>query len=100
MKAGLTLVFPEYENWDDVSSALSSSQADILLISPYSNTSANTKRIDNLNSAIPELQRTRYGDNLSSSTFPSLKLVIQISHASIPGTEKFKVSYYTYNSIV
>jgi hypothetical protein len=40
------------------------------------------------------------GDYLRSSNFPNLKQVIQISHKTIPGTQKFKVflnSYSSYN---
>lgn len=88
----MTLVLPEYENWENIEYALAKSEADILLVSPHTNVSNNYKRIDSLNQCIPEMNNMRYGDNLESKKYPNLRMVIQISHKSYPGTEKFKVN--------
>jgi hypothetical protein len=86
----MSLVLPEFENGEDISHALSTSKADLLLVSPYSNLTSTTKRIDYLNSIMPELKEFRYGDNFNNNAFPNLKLIMQISHVTIPGTQKFK----------
>jgi hypothetical protein len=39
----------------------------------------------------------QYGDLLKSSRYLNLKQIIQISHKTIPGTEKFKVSHRHFN---
>ncbi len=87
----MTLVLPEYENWEDVDNALSKSNADVLLLSPFSNITNTSTRMDLLNESIPELKSSRYGNLFKSSKYPNLKMVIQISHKTIHGTEKFKV---------
>lgn len=57
LKAGLTIVHPEYENWDDVKTAITDSGADVLVISPHVNVEKNLNRIDELLRDIPELNQ-------------------------------------------
>jgi len=88
----MTIVIPQYENWEDIDTTLTKSNAEILIISPNSNVTSTSTRMDLLNENIGELQYHRYGDLFKSTKYPNLKLVIQISHKTIPGTEKFKVN--------
>ena len=87
----MTLVLPEYENWDDVDNTLAKSGADLLIVSPNSKITPTVSRMDLLNENMPELRRKKYGDLFKTQKYPNLKMIIQISHMSIPGTEKFKV---------
>jgi len=87
----MTIVLPEYENWEDVDLNLTRSKANALLFSPYSKITSTSTRLDVLNERLPELQNFRYGDLIKTSKYPDLRMVIQISHKTIPGTEKFKV---------
>ncbi len=57
LKAGLTIVQPEYENWDDVKRAMADSGADILVVSPHVNVEKNLNRIDEVLKDIPELNQ-------------------------------------------
>ena len=57
LKAGLTIVNPEFENWDDVKTAIANSGADILVLSPHVNVEKNLNRIDEVVRDIPELNQ-------------------------------------------
>jgi len=57
LKAGLTIVHPEYENWEDVKEAISESGVDVLVISPHVNVEKNLNRMDELLKDIPELNQ-------------------------------------------
>jgi len=57
LKAGLTIVNPEFENWEDVKKAILDSGASILVISPHVNVEKNLNRIDELLKDIPELNQ-------------------------------------------
>ena len=89
----MTLVLPEYENWDDVDNTLAKSGANLLIVSPNSKITPTVSRMDLLNEHMPELKKKKYGDLFKTQKYPELKMIIQISHMSIPGTEKFKVKH-------
>jgi hypothetical protein len=106
LKAGLTIVNSEFEDWADVKQALRDSEADILVVSPHKVIENDTTRIDEIMKDLPEMNDGKFcqiyfilfylvqpGDYLRSSNFPDLKQVIQISHKTIPGTQKFKVIF-------
>lgn len=57
LKAGLTIVYPEFENWDDVKRAIADSGADVLVISPHVNVEKNLNRIDEVLRDVPELNQ-------------------------------------------
>ena len=115
LKAGLTVVNSEFEDCVDVKKALNDSGADILVVSPHKIVEKDVNRIDEIMKDIPEMndgklyfiknltififsfnlfkKLVQYGDYLRSSNFSNLKQIIQISHKTIPGTQKFKVFY-------
>jgi hypothetical protein len=59
IKAGNTLVSPEYENWEEVRTALRESKADVLVVSPFIKVEGNKTRIDIINEDIPELSKSK-----------------------------------------
>ena len=59
IKAGSTIVNAEFENWNDIQSVMKDSGADVLVVSPFSQTENNKTRIDKINEAIPELSRSK-----------------------------------------
>jgi hypothetical protein len=63
LKAGLTIVNPEFENWEDVKKAITESGASILMISPHVNVEKNLNRIDELLKEIPELNQGKGNHN-------------------------------------
>ena len=90
LKAGVTLVYPVNEKFSNVSNALKHCQPDILLVSPFAPSyEGNNQRIDSLKTVIPELNNDT-NSILRTSAFPNLKQIIQISHKTIPKTNKFK----------
>ncbi len=55
LKAGLTIVNPEFEDWADVKQALQESGADILVLSPHKQVDKDINRIDEIVKDIPEM---------------------------------------------
>jgi hypothetical protein len=60
LKAGSTIVVSEFENWEDIQKTLSDSKADLLLLSPYSQTDKQTSYIDSVIKSIPEMNKGKY----------------------------------------
>jgi hypothetical protein len=55
LKAGLTIVNSEFEDWADVKQAMNDSGADILVVSPHKNVEKDINRIDEVMKDIPEM---------------------------------------------
>ena len=55
LKAGLTVVNSEFEDWADVKQALNDSGADILVVSPHKNVEKDINRIDEITQQIKDL---------------------------------------------
>jgi hypothetical protein len=55
LKAGLTIVNSEFEDWADVKQALNDSGADILVVSPHKVVEKDINRIDEVMKDIPEM---------------------------------------------
>lgn len=82
-KAGLSIVFSEYENFEEIEKGLK--EADVFLFSPYSPINDKT-RIEYVNSKIEEIkQRTNH--------------IIQISHKTLPNMIKFKQAFNYSNNL-
>ena len=84
------MTFREHDDKAQVDRVLKSSNARGLLFSPQTNITNQEKRVDVAHELIPELEGLYLGDELSSSAYPSLKHVIQLSFTTIRGTTKFR----------
>lgn len=60
MKAGLTVVHSEFEDWSDVRKALENSGADILVFSPHRTADRDGNRVDEVMKDIPEMNEGFY----------------------------------------
>ncbi len=58
LKAGSTIVFSEFENWEDIEKTLSESKTDLFVLSPYSQTDRQTTYIDSVLKSIPEMNKS------------------------------------------
>jgi hypothetical protein len=58
LKAGSTIVFSEFENWEDIQKTLSDSKSDLLLVSPYTQSDKENSYIDFINKSIPEMSKS------------------------------------------
>lgn len=90
-KTGVEVVcFHENNNKDALHHALGGAGVKGVLFTPNSNVGGGENRSDLLNSLVPELSTTYLGEELNSSAYPNLDLVIQTEFGHIPGVNRFK----------
>lgn len=91
IKAGVTVVtFDEKDDVEALDSALGNSGAKGLIFTPDTATGENQTRSTFVSQLIPELKSMRRGDELSSSSYPHLDLVVQTGHSAFRGVNKFR----------
>ena len=91
LKSGVSLVtVDEKDDIHHVASALETSQAKGLLVSPHTKSSESLPRANQLLELAPELINARPGERVKFGQFPHLTNVIHTGHVTIRGTNKFK----------
>ena len=91
IKAGVSIVtFDEKDDCDALDSALNSSKARGLVISPSTEAAEGSTRLTYLQKLMPELANMRAGQELSVGRYPNLKHVVQTGHLALRGVNKYR----------